>query len=71
MRQQPAGTYSYQQHFARVGGAMALPAAAFAAHWLLLLGLGLLEGRDGRRLKALEGAKRGMIKELKVTRWRC
>jgi len=62
----PPGFLSYQEHLMRVGGALAAPAAAVAAHWLLGALLALLESRDERRLRALEAAKRAMVKELKV-----
>eukprot|EP00879_Flechtneria_rotunda_P020804 GHRR01021900.1.p1 GENE.GHRR01021900.1~~GHRR01021900.1.p1 ORF type:complete len:296 (+),score=94.51 GHRR01021900.1:216-1103(+) len=65
VQQKSPGTYSYQQHVSWIGGAMALPACAFALHWLLVFVLGAVEGRDVRKLKALEAAKRNMIKELK------
>jgi hypothetical protein len=45
---------------------MALPVVAIAVQWLLVLLLGVAEGRDSRKLKGLEAAKRSMIKELKV-----
>jgi hypothetical protein len=66
VQRQPPGYYSYQQHLHRVGGAMALPAIAFAVQWLLVLLLGFVESRDSKKLKSLEAAKRSMIKELKV-----
>ncbi|KAF8073061.1 hypothetical protein HT031_000722 [Scenedesmus sp. PABB004] len=65
VQQQPPGTFTYQQHFARVGGALALPAAAGALHWLAALALGVLQRRDAARVKRLEGMKRSMVKELK------
>lgn len=69
VQSQPHGTYSYQQHFSRIGTAVTLPVAACIMHWALLLVLGWVEGRDVRKLKALEAAKRSMIKELKVGSW--
>lgn len=57
---------SYQQHFSRIGTALALPAAAFVLHWFLLLLNRWFQGRDSRKLKALEAAQRSMVKELKV-----
>uniref|UniRef100_A0A383WGX1 Uncharacterized protein n=1 Tax=Tetradesmus obliquus TaxID=3088 RepID=A0A383WGX1_TETOB len=70
VQRQPLGYYSYQQHLYRVGGAMALPLVAFAVQWLLVVLLGVAEGRDSRKLKSLETAKRSMIKELKdMTRY--
>lgn len=56
----------YRQHFERVAGAMALPAAAGLLHWSLLGLVGLLDTRVARKIKSLEDAKRAMIKELKV-----
>lgn len=58
--------YAYQEHFRRVAGAMALPLAAGAAHWALLGFVGALDRRVARRVKALEDAKRALIKELKA-----
>lgn len=46
---------------------MAIPAAAFAAQWMLMVVLTVVEGRGSRKLKGLEAAKRSMIKELKVS----
>lgn len=67
VQSQPHGTYSYQQHFSRVGTAIALPAAAAAIHWVLLFIMGWAESCDRKKLKTLEAAKRSMVKELKVS----
>jgi len=58
--------YAYREHFERVASAIALPVGAGALHWALLWVMGLLDQRVVKRIKALEDAKRAMIKELKV-----
>jgi hypothetical protein len=45
---------------------MLLPAVAFGVYWVLLLMLKVGDNRDANKLKALQMAKRSMIRELKV-----
>jgi len=66
VQQQQPGTFTYQEHFNRVGGAMLMPAVASCLYWVLLLTLRAGDNQDAKKLNALLTAKRSMIKELKV-----
>eukprot|EP00775_Hariotina_reticulata_P010382 gene10382-10540_t len=65
VQQQPQGTFTYQEHFNRVSGAMLLPAVAYSLYWVMLFILKAGDKRDAKKLRALHAAKRSMIKELK------
>lgn len=66
IQQQPAGTYTYQEHFNRTAAAMAVPAFAVLLHYVSVVALDLKQRRDLRKLQRLEEAKRAMLKELKA-----
>jgi len=65
IQQLPPGTLSYQEHFQQVGLSLGLPLVAGVLHWIVHRLAGFLDSRDGRKIKALEAAKRKMVKELK------
>jgi hypothetical protein len=46
---------------------LCLPLLFSILHWVVLHLLGFLDSRDERKVKALEAAKRKMVKELKVS----
>ncbi len=66
IQQQPQGTYSYQEHFRRTGGAMAVPACAVLLHWVVGFWMDMQQRRDTRKLQRLENTQKTMLKELKV-----
>jgi hypothetical protein len=66
VQQQPHGTYSYQEHFQRTGGAMAVPACALLLHWVVGFWMDMQQRRDTRKLQRLETTQKTMLKELKV-----
>lgn len=66
VQQQPAGTFTYQQHFNRTAGAMMVPVCAVLLHYILALVMDMQQRRDTRKLQRLQDAKKSMVKELKV-----
>lgn len=64
--QQPAGTYTAQQHSARVAPLFLEPVLAYAVYWAVLGALQLFDRRDRRRLDSLNRKLRKMVSELKV-----
>lgn len=64
--QQPAGTYTAQQHSARVAPLFLEPVLAYAVYWAVLGGMRLFDGRDRARLESLNRKLRKMVAELKV-----
>jgi hypothetical protein len=66
VQQQPSGVLTYQQHFQRTAGAMAVPALAVLLHWLAAFWMDLQQRRDTRKLQRLEATQKTMLKELKV-----
>jgi hypothetical protein len=64
--QQPAGTYTPQQHSARVAPLFLEPVLAYAVYWAVLGALRLFDRRDRRRLDSLNRKLRNMVSELKV-----
>lgn len=66
VQQQPSGMLTYQQHFQRTAGAMAVPACAVLLHWLAAFWMDMQQRRDTRKLQRLEATQKTMLKELKV-----
>jgi choline-glycine betaine transporter len=67
VQQQPSGVLTYQQHFQRTAGAMAVPACAVLLHWLAAFWMDMQQRRDTRKLQRLQATQKTMLKELKVT----
>ncbi len=64
--QQPAGTYTPQQHSLRVAPLFAEPILAFLLYYVILGAMHLWDKRDKRRVDILSKKLRKMVSELKV-----
>ena len=67
MIQQPAGTYTPQQHSLRVAPLFAEPILAFLLYYVILGAMHLWDKRDKRRVDVLSKKLRKMVSELKVS----
>ena len=65
--QQPAGTYTPQQHSLRVAPLFAEPILAFLLYYVILGAMHLWDKRDKRRVDVLSKKLRKMVSELKVS----
>lgn len=64
--QQPAGTYTPQEHSLRVAPLFAEPILAFLLYYIILGAMHLWDKRDKRRVELLSKKLRKMVAELKV-----
>ena len=66
--QQPAGTYTPQEHLLRVGPLFAEPILAFLLYYVILGAMHLWDKRDKGRVETLSKKLRKMVSDLKVRR---